>query len=104
MHASALVGSGEVTGCGYTIPLQGEEWDQAPRFPEATVRSATAGSQGVQTPLDQVMPGDPQPRVHQAAGGPLLCNGLANTCHLQVSSLCQSNGYEMISRCFNLFT
>ena len=72
MHASALAGSGEATGCGYTIPLQGEAWDQAPRSPEATRRSATAGSQGVQTPPDQAMPGDPQPRVHRAAGGPAL--------------------------------
>lgn len=75
MRASALAGSGEVTGCGYTIPLQRDEWDQAPRFPEGTLRSATAGSQGVQTPLDQAMPGDPQPRIHQGCRGPYIAMG-----------------------------
>lgn len=75
MHASALAGSGEVTGFGYTIPLQGEEWDQAPRFPEGTLRSATAGSHGVQTPLDQAMPGDPQAHVRQGCRGPYIAMG-----------------------------
>ena len=70
-----LMGSGEVTGCEYAIPLQGEKRDQAPCFPEGALRSVTAGSQGVQTPLDQAMPGDPQSRVHQGCRGPYIAMG-----------------------------
>lgn len=50
----------------------GGERDRAPRFPEGALRSVTAGSQGVQTPLDQAMPGDPQSRAHQGCRGPTL--------------------------------
>lgn len=70
MHASALVGSGEVTGCEYAIPLQGEEWDQAPRFPEGALRSVTAGSQGMQTPLTKQCQVTPSPASTRATGGP----------------------------------
>lgn len=72
MHGPALMGGGEVTECGCTVPLRGEERDRAPRFPEGALRSVTAGSQGVQTPLDQAMPGDPQSRAHQGCRDPTL--------------------------------